>query len=95
LSVAKAVLPTIESLSGRQIPTTSIEGTYTLTVTGSGSTATGGSITINGPSSVTGGGNASVGLTVTVAHASDSINAPTGATVITQSLLKGLISQAG
>ncbi len=95
LSVANAVLPTIESLSGRQIPTTLLKGTYTLTVTGSGSAATAGSIAITGPSSVTGDGNASVGLTVSVAHASDSIDAPTGATVITQSLLQGLISQAG
>ena len=95
LSVANAVLPPIESLSGRQIPTTLLKGTYTLTVTGSGSAATAGSIAITGPSSVTGDGNASVGLTVSVAHASDSIDAPTGATVITQSLLQGLISQAG
>jgi hypothetical protein len=94
-SVVKAVLPTIESLSGSTMPTTSVKGTYTLTVTASGSTATGGSITVTGPSSVPGQGNDTVGLNVTVAHASLSVDAPTGATVITSSLLKGLLSQAG
>lgn len=94
-SVVKAVLPTIQSFSGNNLPSTSVKGTYTLTVTASGSSATGGSITVTAPSSVAGQGNQSVGLNVTVAHASLNIAAPTGAIVITSSLLQGLLSQAG
>jgi hypothetical protein len=94
-SVVKAVLPTIQGLGASTIPTSSVKGNYTLTVTASGSTATGGSITVTAPSAVAGQGDDTVGLNVTVAHASLSIDAPTGATVITPSLLKGLFSQAG
>jgi hypothetical protein len=94
-SVANAILPTIESLSGRTISSTPVKGSYTLTVTAPGSTATGGSISVTGPSSVAGQGDNTVGLNVTVAHASLDIVAPTGATVITSSLLQGLLSQAG
>ena len=94
-SVVKAVLPTIQSLSGSTLPSTTVKGNYTLTVTASGSNATGGSISVTAPSGVTGQGNDTVGLNVTVAHASLSIVAPTGATIITPSLFQGLLSQAG
>jgi hypothetical protein len=94
-SVVKAVLPTIESLSGSTLPSKTVKGTYTLTVTASGSTATGGSITVTAPSNVAGHGNDTVGLNVTVAHASVNIAVPTNATVITPSLFQGLLSQAG
>ena len=94
-SVEKAVLPTIQSLSGSTLPSTTVKGNYTLTVTASGSNATGGSISVTAPSGVTGQGNDTVGLNVTVAHASLSIVAPTGATIITPSLFQGLLSQAG
>jgi hypothetical protein len=93
-SVVKAVLPTIESLSGTTLPSKSVKGTYTLAVTASGTTATGGSITVTAPSGSGTTGNDTVGLDVTVAHASVSVAAPTGATVITPSLIKGLLSQA-
>jgi hypothetical protein len=93
-SVVKAVLPTIESLGGSALPTTSVKGNYTLTVTASGSTATGGSISVTAPSGVAGQGNETVGVDVTVAHASVAVVAPTGATVITPSLIKGLLTQA-
>lgn len=94
-SVVKAVLPTIESLSGSTVPSKTVKGTYNLTVTASGATATGGSITVTAPGRVAGQGNDTIGLNVTVAHASVNIAAPTGATVITPSLFKGLLSQAG
>jgi hypothetical protein len=94
-SVVKAVLPTIDTLSGTPLPTTDVKGTYTLTVTAPGSTATGGSISVTAPGGVTGQGNDTVGLDVTVAHASVAVVAPTGATVITPSLFKGLLTQAG
>jgi hypothetical protein len=91
-SVVTALLPTISSLSTQPINLNSIKGTYEIAVTMSGSTATGGSIKITAPSGT--GGDASVALTTTVAHAADTITAPTGATVITKSLLQGLLSQA-
>jgi hypothetical protein len=92
-SIVQAVLPTINSLTSTPIQPKSVKGTYTLTVTTSGSAATGGSITVTAPSGSS--GNQSVGLSVTVAHANIGISVPAGATVITPSILKGLESEAG
>lgn len=92
-SVLKAISPTIDSLSGKALPPRSVKGTYTLTVTASGTTATGGSITVTAPSASSHASD-SVSLHVTAAHAKVSIVAPTGVTVITPSLFKGLLSQA-
>ncbi|HEY1761332.1 MAG TPA: hypothetical protein VGG17_01955 [Acidimicrobiales bacterium] len=92
-SVVTAVLPTIERLeTTTSAPSSNVKGSYTITLTMSGSTATGGSITITAPNGTQ--GNASVGLQATVTHNNDSIVAPSGATIITKSLLKGLLSQA-
>ena len=91
-NVVTAVLPTIESVAGTTMHPSSVKGSYTITLTMSGATATGGSITITAPNGTQ--GNASVGLQATVTHNSDSIVAPSGATIITKSLLKGLLSQA-
>ena len=91
-SIVKAVLPTIKSITSRPINVNSVKGTYEISVTMSGSTATGGSIKITAPSGS--GGDASVALETTVTHASSNITAPSGATVITPALLKGLMSQA-
>ena len=91
-SVVTALLPTISSLSTQPVNLNSIKGTYEIAVTMSGSTATGGSIKIAAPNGS--GGDASIALTTTVAHAADTVTAPTGATVITKSLLQGLLSQA-
>ncbi|HVA71365.1 MAG TPA: hypothetical protein VNF08_08610 [Acidimicrobiales bacterium] len=94
-SVVNAVLPTIQSLTGSTITTKSVQGTYTLNVTTSGSAATGGSINVTAPSGVSGQGNDTVGLTVTAAHAALSIDAPPNPTIVTQSLIQGLLSQSG
>ncbi len=91
-NVVTSVLPTIESVAGTTLHPGAVKGNYTITLTMSGATATGGSITITAPNGNQ--GNASVGLQATVTHNSDSIVAPTGATIITKSLLKGLLSQA-
>jgi hypothetical protein len=91
-NVVTSVLPTIESVAGTTLHPGVVKGTYTITLTMSGATATGGSITITAPNGNQ--GNASVGLQATVTHNSDSIVAPTGATIITKSLLEGLLSQA-
>lgn len=93
--VVKAVMPAIESLEGTtnsafSVP--AVKGTYKITLTTSGSTATGASITITAPNGTQ--GNESVGLNIGVTHNNVAVSAPSGATVITKSLLKELLSQA-
>jgi hypothetical protein len=91
-SVVKAVWPAIAAATGQQTMPSDVPGTYAITVTTSGTTATGGSVSITAPDPS--GGTDTVSLTATVAHASDAVVAPTGATIITPALLKGLIAQA-
>jgi hypothetical protein len=91
-SVATAVLPTIESVEGTTAHSGTVKGNYTITLAMSGATATGGSITITAPDGTQ--GNQSLELQAAVTHNNDSIVAPSGATIITKSLLKGLLSQA-
>ena len=90
-TIAKALLPTIDQMSGRQLGSGAVPGTYKIGVTLSGTTATGGSIEITAPNGTA--GNETVGLNATIAHQSLSIDAPSGATVITPQLLKGLEGQ--
>jgi hypothetical protein len=91
-SIALAVWPTITSVTKTSIPASAaaVKGKYTLTLTNAGSTATSASVTISGP----GGGPQvkSLGLVATITHNSDTITAPSGATVITPALLKQLES---
>lgn len=91
-SVVTAVLPTIESVEGTTLHPGAVPGTYTVTLATSGSTATGASVTITAPDGTR--GNESVSLNAAVTHNNDAVSAPSGATIITQSLLKGLLSQA-
>jgi hypothetical protein len=71
-----------------------VPGTYTLTLTNSGSVATGGSISITAPEGSGSPGNATVTLTAAVTHDNDAIVAPTNATVITPALLQQLEGSA-
>jgi hypothetical protein len=89
-SVVKAVLPTIQSLDPSVTQPTNVKGTYTLTLTNSGSVATGGSISITAPEGNGTPGNATVGLSATVTHDNDPIVVPTNVTVITPALIKQL-----
>ena len=91
-SIVKAVLPTIQSLTGSTTSPGAVKGTYTIEVTTSGSTATGASVSITAPNGSL--GDVTVQVTATIAHNSDAVVAPTGATIITPALLKGLTSQA-
>jgi hypothetical protein len=68
-----------------------VKGTYDLTLTTSGTAATGGSLTVTVPGS---SGDQSVGLQATVTHNNDPIVTPTNPTVVTPALIKGLLSQA-
>jgi hypothetical protein len=70
---------------------TDVKGSYTLTLSTSGSTVTGGSISITAPGS---GGDDTVGLRATVAHNGATIVAPSNATVLSESVLKGLLNEA-
>jgi hypothetical protein len=91
-SILVAVWPTITSVTKTTIPASAaaVKGTYTLTLTNSGSTATGASVTIKGP----GGAPqiTSVGLVASITHHAGAITAPSGATVITPALIKQLES---
>lgn len=89
LSIDEAVLPTIDSVKHVKAPTgESSKGSYSITVVGSGSTATGATISITAPYEPY--GNATGALTATFAHANTAVSAPSGATLITDSLLHEL-----
>jgi len=90
-SVVNALYPTLTSIDPTMSKPADVKGTYDLTLTTSGSTATGGSLTITVPGSA---GDQSVGLQATVTHNNDPIVTPTDATVVTPTLIKGLLSEA-
>jgi hypothetical protein len=90
-SVIDALYPTLTSIDPTVSKPTDVKGTYDLTLTTSGSAATGGSLTITVPGS---SGDQSVGLQATVTHNSDPITTPTNATVVTPALIKGLLGDA-
>jgi len=94
-SFLHSLWPTIQSLgvAGLSEPT-GVKGSYTLTMTTSGSTLTGASVSITAPDS-SGSANDTVALTATVSHNSESIAAPTGATVVTKQLIQELENEAG
>jgi hypothetical protein len=93
-SVVQAVLPTIEGLDPSVTAPANVKGTYTLTLTNSGSVATGGSISITAPEVDGTPGNATVGLSATVTHDNDPIVVPTDVTVITPALIQQLEGSA-
>jgi hypothetical protein len=99
-SIAKAVLPVVaqaegtntgSSFSAFSFHTGKVHGTYTLGVTLSGSTATGGSIKVTAPNGSS--GNATLEVDATVAHDTVTVAAPTEATVLTLALIKELEGQ--
>lgn len=89
-SIVNAVWPAIATVTKTTLPASAaaVKGTYTLTLTNSGSTATGASITITAP----GGAPqlTSIGLVAAITHNSETITAPSDATIITPALLKQL-----
>jgi hypothetical protein len=93
-SVVQAVLPTILSLDPTVTQPGHVPGTYTLTLTNSGSVATGGSISITAPAGSGSPGNATVSLKATVTHDNDPIVVPANVTVITPALIKQLEGSA-
>lgn len=90
-SIVDAVLPTINQLTTTPVTPSKVPGTYKIAITISGATATGGSITITAPNGTS--GDASVTINAAIDHASLGIDVPTGVTVITPSIIKGLMSQ--
>jgi hypothetical protein len=91
-----ALWPTIKGLDPSTVAEpTNVKGTYTLTLSTSGSTVTGGSVSITAPVTTPGaGGDNTLGLQATVTHNGATVVAPTGATVLSQSVLKGLLNDA-
>jgi len=92
-SVANAVVPIVNAYTGRSIKPGTVKGTYAITFSMSGSTATGGSFSITAPNSK--GANATIGLHASITHDNQAIVAPTGATIITRSMLTQLLGQVG
>ena len=90
-SVAAALAPTFSGLAGKTLHPKAPKGTYTLILTTSGSTVTGGTISITAPSSH-GTGNETGSLTATVAHASMSVGVPSGVTQITPQMIAGFLT---
>lgn len=93
-SVLKALEPTIAGLDPSASTLGPVPGSYTLTLTNSGSIATGGSISITAPQGNPTPGDATVSLRATVTHNNDPIVVPTGVTVITPALIKQLEGSA-
>jgi hypothetical protein len=94
-SVLKAILPTITSLDPSAASSLhTVPGTYTLTLTNAGSTATSGSISITAPEGSGSPGNATVTLKAAVTHDSDAIVVPSNVTVITPALIQQLEGSA-
>jgi hypothetical protein len=93
-SVLKAIAPTISTLDPTASTAGPVPGTYTLTLTNSGSVATGGSISITAPQGSGASGNATVSLNATITHDNDSIDVPANVTVITPALIQQLEGSA-
>jgi hypothetical protein len=87
-SVEKALLPAISGLSSTTTTPKASKGTYTLTLTTSGSNVSGVSISVTGP--YNNATMATASISATIAHASMTISAPSPVTAITPSLLASL-----
>ncbi|MGC2486307.1 MAG: hypothetical protein WA359_08700 [Acidimicrobiales bacterium] len=93
-SFVHALWPTIQSLGISQVAEpTDVKGSYTLTMTTSGSTLTGASASITAPDS-SGSSNDTVAIKATISHNSASVATPAGATVVTQQLIQELENEA-
>jgi hypothetical protein len=87
-----ALWPTFKSLDPSTVAEPSnVKGSYTLTLSTAGSTVTGGSISITAPGT---GGNDTVGLQATVTHNGATVAAPANPTVLSKSVLQGLLNDA-
>jgi len=94
-SVLTAILPTIQGLDPSAAASAGpVQGTYRLTLTNSGSVATGGSISVTAPEGSGSPGDATVTLQAAVTHDSDPVEIPTNVTVITPALIQQLEGSA-
>lgn len=91
-SFVTALWPTVMSLDpSSTAKPTDVKGSYTLTLSTAGSSVTGGSISITAPGT---GGNDTVGLQATVSHSGATVVVPANPTVLSESVLKGLLGSA-
>jgi hypothetical protein len=90
-SLVTALLPEVEQIEGHTIALPKVPGTYSVGITMSGSNATGGSLSVTAPDGTS--GNATIDVEATVAHATVTIAAPSGATVVTKALIQQLEGQ--
>jgi hypothetical protein len=92
LQFVRAIVPAIRSVDPKATTPTHARGTYKVTLTSKGSGVTGLTISVTAPN---GTGNATGTVNATVSHDSVTIPVPSGATVISQSLLNELKGLAG
>ncbi len=91
-ALVNALWPTVEGLDpSTATQPTDVKGSYTLTLSTAGSAVTGGSISITAPSN---GSSDTVGLQATITHNGATVVAPANATVLSKSVLKGLLNEA-
>jgi hypothetical protein len=89
-SLEEAVLPALNSVQHGSTPGKLAKGTYSLTITGSGSSATGATFSITAPHGSS--GDATATITLAFAHAGLAVSVPSGATEITPALIRQLES---
>ena len=94
-SVVNALAPVLGPATGATTPT--VPGTYSISLTTSGSSATGGSITITSPGTAAhpAASPVSVTLQATASHDTLSVATPAGAIVVTPSMISQLSSIGG
>lgn len=93
-SLISSLWPTIQSLGLSSVTEpTDVKGSYTLSMTTSGSTITGGTVSITAPAS-SGAGNDTVAFSATVNHNAATVSAPSGATVVSKQLIQQLENEA-
>ena len=92
LSLARALYPSLTTFGKITTPTAKeAKGTYTFSISTSGSSTTGASISVTSPNSKK--VNVTETLMVTIAHANEAVTAPSGATVLTSTMIRQLLSR--
>ncbi|HQU26817.1 MAG TPA: hypothetical protein PLS29_07285 [Acidimicrobiales bacterium] len=94
-SIVDALIPVLGPATGATTPT--VSGTYSISLTTSGATATGGSVSItsSGPSTHPAPSPVTVSLQATASHGTVPVATPAGAIVVTPSMLSQFSSIGG
>lgn len=91
-SLASAIDPDVQAIDPTASAPTNVKGTYAFTITASNSVATGMTASVTAPNE---GANATVALTIGIAHDGSSITAPSSSTEVTPQLIQELEGSSG